>query len=492
MRDTNVIALPVAWRMRLSQWAVTSALVVAMGGLGVNLAHGQHAQGGPAGNPFGGGMQRPGGQPFGGPPAAGGNKKGANPKDLVPPVLKPAVELKIDPVKLPDDFVPPMDKDPRLTEEKPIALPDEMAKLKKEDGKFNTVLNRALRDDASKAIIRDGIRYRLAQMTLPENHKKDTLSKLYDLRVKLRDLLNGAGSAAKELKPAELLEFRRFIMAEFVKQATPLLDNNLYVRLQITILLGELELVQGVTGKVQAEAFTPAFDPLVKAIADEKQPESVKVLAVNGLTRILKIGTPNVNERTKIAEAIIAELSNTKRPNTKSHPWYQMRLVGALGFAALDQLKQPIIVTALKDVMGDSTRSWAVRTEAAKSLGRTPIPPAANPPSVILAIAKMTAELTKEAQAKPKDPQWKGAFWKAYLAFVPADATDVDATKANKAGLNNNAAISAAAKPVYNLIVPLVRAVLSGQALNATDVQALDAWIKSNTPANPPAGNTSG
>ena len=382
---------------------------------------------------------------------------------------------------LPPDYLPPRVKDPLTELDMPIALPDELAKLKSEDGKFQPVLNKAQSDDAGKTVIRNGIRYRLAQMCQSENLKTENLHKLYELRVKLRSYLNNAGSAAKELKPDELKKFRLFVMQEFTKQAAALLDNNLYVREQIVILMGELELVQENTQKaVLVEAFTPALDPLVKAILDPQQSESVKLLAVNALTRILKIGTPNVNERTRIAEAMIAELA---KPGT--HWWYQMRLVGALGAVALDQLKQPIVVTALKDIVGDPKRAWSVRAEAAKSLGRVPLPPASDPPSVVRAVADLALQLAKAAQQKPKDPQWKSAFWKVYLAFMPLDAKDTDAAKAGKAGLLNNATVSAAARVPYGLIVPMVSSILKDQPLTAAQLSALEEWLKPAAPKVP-------
>lgn len=380
---------------------------------------------------------------------------------------------------LPADYVPPKEKDPLFDLDMPIALPDELVRLKNEDVKFQPVLNKALSDEASKTVIRNGIRYRLAQMCQAENFKTENLHKLYDMRVKLRSYLNNAGSAAKDLKPNDLRNFRLFVMQEFVKQATPLLENNLYVRVQIVFLMGELELVQENTQKaVSVEAFTPVLDPLVKAILDPKQPESVKLVAVNALARVLKIGTPNVNERTRIAEAMIAELA---KPNT--HWWYQMRLAGALGTAVLDQGKQPIVVTALKGVVNDPKREWSVRTEAAMALGRVPLTPASDPSSVVRAIAELTLQLAKAAQQKPGDLKWKTEFWKVYLAFRPLNEKDKDAAKKEKAGLLNNVLAAGVAKPPYDLIVPMVSAMRNGERLTAAQIAALEAWVKDNTPA---------
>jgi len=404
--------------------------------------------------------------------------KGKTPPSNVPPKAA-AQALTIDPNTLPADYVPPKEKDELLVLYIPIALPDEMEKLKKEDGKFLPALNRALSDDASKTAIRNGIRYRLAQMCLEKNLQTENLRELSKLHVDLLRALNGAGAANRDLKPEALKEFRRFVMQEFVKQATPLLENNLYVRQQVVILMGELELVQEDTKKaVSVEAFTPAFDPLVKAVLDPKQHESVKLLAVNMLARILKIGTPNVNERTRIADAMIAELA---KPGT--YWWYQMRLAGALGTVVLDQGKQPIVVAALKGVVNDPKREWSVRTEAAMALGRVPLTPASDPASVVRAIAELALQLAKAAQQKPDDLKWKSEFWKVYLAFWPLNEKDKDAAKTGKAGLLNNALAASLAKPPYGLIVPMVNATRKGDRLTAAQISALEAWVKANAPA---------
>ena len=209
--------------------------------------------------------------------------------------------------------------------------------------------------------------------------------------------------------------------------------------------------------------------------------------AVNGLVRILRLGNPPVLVRTKIAEGLVAELKNKK-----AHPWYQMRLAGALGSVDIDldqARKEPFVVNILKLVMADSERTWSVRAEAAKSLGRVPLPPAVNPPSVTRAVAAFALQLATAAQQspqqKPDDPKWRGEFIKLYLAFQPLDANDLMANKTAKAGLLNNPA--AAAKAAYDLIVPLVAAILHGQRLTAQQVSALQTYVSPSPPENNPA-----
>ncbi|MBM4076257.1 MAG: hypothetical protein FJ267_11530, partial [Planctomycetes bacterium] len=126
----------------------------------------------------------------------------------------PPAPLVIDSETLPPDYVSPGDKDPLLLIDQPLVTPDELEQLKKEDRKFGPAINKASMDDASKAAIRNGIRYRLAQFCLKENLEPENFKKLTALHVALRRDLNNAGLAAKDLKPDALRENRRFVMQE--------------------------------------------------------------------------------------------------------------------------------------------------------------------------------------------------------------------------------------------------------------------------------------
>ena len=415
-----------------------------------------------------------------GPPGSGQqiqNIPGAsNPKAL----KGPPQELKIDSETLPPKFAPPAIRDEVMDIDQPLAMKDEIDKLKKDLAKYQTTLRTARSTEADKTLIRNGIRYRLALMCLKQNRLE--LSKLHeDL---LRDLFSAA-VAPEQSNAANVKAFRQLVLQELVKQAVPLLTTqNFYVRLHIAMLLGELNLTEENSKlALKLEPFAPACEPLVQVILAADQPEGVKVVAVNGLGRILRLGNPNITIRTKVAQALVSELKNKN-----SHSWYQMRLATALAVVDVDlDQGKPFVVDVLKDVLADDARTWAVRAEAAKSLGRIPIPSAANPPAIVRAVAEFTLKLAKAAQQAPQtkgdESKWKGEFFKVYLAFQPLDANDMTADKKSKAGLLNN--LAAGAKPAYDRIVPLVAAILNAQRLTVQQVQSLEDWL--NPPgANPP------
>lgn len=454
------------------------------------LGQGAHAQGqpgsGPAGAPRGPGMgpvMGPGMLPGG----MGNQPTRPIPGQANPNAIKgPATELKIDSVTLPKGFAPPATKSEIMDLDQPLAMQDEIDKLKKDLAKYQTILRTAKSTDADKALIRNGIRYRLALMCLKKNRLE--LSKLHE---DLTRDLNSAASAPETANATAIRSFRQLVMQEIVSQAGPLLFTQpFHVRLHLVLLLSELNITEEAPKfALKQEAYAPVCDLLVQVISSPEQPEGVKIAATNGLARNLRLGNANVTVRTKVAQALVAELSNKK-----AHSWYQMRLAAALSAMDVDLVQgKPLVVDILKAVLADDEREFIVRAEAAKSLGRVPLPAACNPPSIPKAVAAFTLKLAKAAQQSPQtkgeEAKWKGEFFRVYLAFQQFDNNDLMADKKSKAGLLNNP--QAAAKPSYDLIVPLVAAILQAQRLTVQQVQALEAFVKPTEQA-PPEKPTAG
>lgn len=396
----------------------------------------------------------------------------------------PATELKIDSVTLPENFAPPAAKSEVMELDQPLAMKDEIDKLKKDLAKYQTILRTAKASDAEKALVKNGLRYRLALMCLKQNRTE--LSKLHE---DLTRDLNSAASAPETANANAIKNFRQMVLQELVNQITPLLTTQpFHVRLHLVLLLSELNLTEeNPRFALKQEAFTPATAPLLLVVSSADQPEGVKIVAANGLARNLRLGTANIGLRVQIAQALVAELENKK-----SHPWYQMRLASALGAVDVDLVQgKPIIVDILKAVMADNQRTWSVRAEAAKSLGRVTLPAASNPPTVTRAVAAFALELAKAAQQSPQtkadESKWKSEFFKVYLAFQQVDANDLQADRKTKAGLLNNP--QATARQAYELIVPLVSAILHGQRLTVQQIQALETFVKPGAAPMQPAQN---
>lgn len=363
--------------------------------------------------------------------------------------------------------------------EQPIATPDEIESLKRSVNAFKSALNKGeAAGAAGKDLIRKGIRYRLALMTLKAN--RDQIGTFReDLTVRE---LQSAGRLLR--KADETTEFRRLVMQEVVDQCRELLQNNLYVRIQAALILGELNLTEADPKKgLTTVGFGPAIDPLVDVILDPNQPESVKIVAVNGIYRQLRTSQPEAKLKIKLADALVKEFSRND-----THFWYQWRLAAAMSAldVSLDFNREPFVANALIQAVGDEKRQWIVRAEAAYALGRVPLEASVNYDRLLFSIGQMAHGLGVARNADDKGTgslDWARCFRQLYLAFQQLDAKDMTADGKLKAGLLNRPTNQAPTRELYQQLLPLINAGLNGEKIPDPALAALDAWVKKNTPA---------
>lgn len=450
-------------------------------GMGMPAAGGHGMPGGAGGPMPGAGMpgMAPGMGPGMGMPGAGGSAAkgdGRRPlKDLN--VLKSDPS---DPATLPPGFQPLAEEHELIQLDLPLLTAQQLADLRKIEDKYKKALNKGVLDDAAKKLIRDGVRYRLAQLTVKENREKKL--NLHELREMLLRDLQFAGKLLD--KPDEVRTFRGFVLQEIVAQAAPLLQNNLYVRLQIVILLGELNLTdEDPRRNLQTVAFAPAAAPLAEVLRDAKQPEALKVAAVRSLTRVLRMSAPDVVLKLQIAQTLVDEFSADR----STHWWYQMRLAEALASVdvAKDRNQKPFVVSALTSAVVDSQRHWLVRAESARSLGRVPFDASVDIPQVMGAIGVLALDLTKGQIERPQDDlYWRPAFTRLYLAFQASDPTDRDALKKNPGGLLGNSTTANQSKELYSLVIPICRNVLRNEPVSSDAMKSLQDWVDRRRPAS--------
>ncbi len=415
------------------------------------------------------------------------NKKGAAGKTATTPGGKSTPQQKpvpatnpgdtaVDPVTgLPKDYKVPPEKPDVMIENEPLVTPEELTELKKSLNAYKKALNATgSLTDEQKTAVRKGIKYRLALVC-----EKENLQKLHQFRedLSVRDL-----QLAGKLQPAaDVRNFRKFILTEIVKQADALLKKNLYVRIQAVTLVGELDLTEADTQRnLKLEAHADGLPLLAKVLADPEQPLAVKIAATRSIVRLLRYGVPSVPIKHEVANAVVAELKDSKK-----FFWYQLRLVEALSLLdnALDlQNRKPFIVDTLRMVMNDPERDWQVRAMAARSLGRVPFDPAVSPPAVIGEVAVFARDMAKAAQQQPKNPIWKTNFWFLYLAFNAQDGTDQDAARRGRGGFRNNALTASLSEPVYQLVLPIVNKLFADQPVTVELIKGLDDWVQKNKP----------
>ena len=417
-----------------------------------------------------------GGAPAGTKPAAPGNPKTAPASDANTPAVPP--------LELPADYTPPKAEPDALTQFNELIGPADIQQWGKIKNKYSSALRNGAPTAADKALITEGLKYRLYIMTM-----KDQVRQLSERRMEL--VATDLQQAGRIMKADEVKAFRRSVLEQLVTLATPLLKNNYHVRYHIATLLGELDLLPDDTVKgFKHETYPQAAEPLVSVLADPEQPSAVKIAAARSLIRIVRFGDVPVDLRHKIATAAVNELAKAD-----TYPWYQMRLCELLSTVDVSidlQTRQPFVVNMLRSVVRDSKRDFRTRAEAARALGRVPLDGQVDISAMMRDISQFALELATAAQQSPKDPKWKLCFFTLYGAYKPADASDTDATKKALGGLMNNTQAATIAQQSYKLIVPMVNAVLNDQAVSVPDVQALQAWLQQNAPATGGTGNVGG
>ncbi|MBC7818519.1 MAG: hypothetical protein IAG10_16655, partial [Planctomycetaceae bacterium] len=309
---------------------------------------------------------------------------------------------------------------------------DEQKFRKDKDGDkaFLEALKSSALTDNEKKIIDNGAKYWVYRFTMKKYYEEETPKKadklapvkkgepprerLHDLRKRLLDVVRNNA----KITPVA----REYFLRQVTEHSAELLDNNLVVRQNILLLLGQLPLDNGIIGKgIEPAPYVPAYTVLLKVIKDEKQHEVLKITALTGLLRICRLGLAsadpaNDKKRAEIAMALVPELA---KKNT--HWWYQFRLAECLGAAGVTfdpaNKNNPIVLQTLAEVVADKGRHLQARCEAARAIGRLPLDSTLNMTPVLFEIVKLGNDMVQAYNANPKKDSWANYFITLYLAF---------------------------------------------------------------------------
>jgi len=318
---------------------------------------------------------------------------------------------------------PPPAASTPLSINKQLITETEAKELKsREMRKLETVIRKG-KLAGNEAAIKKWVRLSVYVMTLKKH--RDEVRIHADLK-KMMDIVRRAGyQAANE---ADKLPIRKFLCEEIAKRCEDLLDNQLAVRLQAVTALYQLNILERDprSGRKTAIAYAPAGLALVKILQDPKQHIGVKLIAVQGMTRISRTGNVSygmtISLSRKIGNAVLAELQKKK-----THYKYQVRLAESLGALRLayDSRNQPIYVDGLCRAMIDQKRHPEVRAMAAEALGVAKFSTGISNPQVRALIAheilRTTHEIAGKYNASLKNgvsgTNWKTSFLRLYFAF---------------------------------------------------------------------------
>ncbi len=224
-------------------------------------------------------------------------------------------------------------------------------------------------------ILNEGAKIRVGRMTLKSsrNNMKKIRSEVYG------EIHTFAAPGSKN---------RDVALKAVVKEAKKALDGNFQVRLQVLLMLSELELAPANPNKkppLDATAFPETLSVFLEVIANLNQPEGVRVMAANCAEKVLadkillKEGPLSTNnpakERTEAARSLITAI----KAQTATSASYQKALISAVGHISMPSIadaggtQKPEVQTLLADIIKDSKRPTSVRAWTIKVLGTYPL-----------------------------------------------------------------------------------------------------------------------
>lgn len=363
---------------------------------------------------------------------------------------------------------------------------------------FQEALKSSTLTDNDKKSIETGAKYWVYRFTMKKYYEEETPKKadklapakkgeapkerLHNLRKNLIDVVRNNA----KITPVA----REYFLKQVTKLSEDLLDNNLVVRQNILLLLGQLPLDNGNIAKgIEPTPYVPAYTVLLKVIKDEKQHEAAKVSALIGLLRICRLGLAaadpvNDKKRAEIAMALVPELAKKD-----THWWYQFRLAECVGAAGVTfdpgNKNNPIVLQTLAEVVADKKRHWQPRCEAARAIGRLPLDNTLNMTPVLFEIVKLGYDMAQGYNAKLKGDSWVNYFFTLYMAFKAERPDSHIAGGKRKPGLLE-ALPPKEVKDVYEHVLQMLEHLRDnpGKPYSAEQLDGIDTWLKNHAPTN--------
>jgi hypothetical protein len=332
---------------------------------------------------------------------------------------------------------------------------------------------------ADLKIVQDMLAYNLFRATDPEFVLNPA-----NMQGLLQDMENDIARCGKQIgNAAKKSSARKRYFTEVLAVTRQLLQNNLDSRIAAVNILRMLYDVHP-PAPAKATLFAGALPELLTVLADNEQPDSVKVAAANSVRNVLRNCDVTPADQELICDAIDAAMT---RPC--SEPAYQIGLLDVLfGITSPRRVVGAPEPTALKvfaKILDDEKRPIEVRCHAALGAGRGAYDARVNFDPFAYRIAELTLETgVLFSLAKDGDQKWVGCGFDLFFAFRPLEKAEGDKGLMNRAP---RSALVAGAAPLVIKTAPII--IENGRTgIPLEDLNALKAWI--HDPANHPASGT--
>ncbi len=283
-----------------------------------------------------------------------------------------------------------------------------------------------------------------------------------------------------------------FLLENSLRLAGTLLKNQPpNVQYSATLLAARLNAKTADQNKrIPAQPYPASQKFLMGVMLDEQMPISARIIAVNGLNRLMRDGDISTVEKSNIGVALADALRKQKIENPLARKWYRWKIVEALGNTGRYEETgyRPVMIDALMSVIVNRQDDWEVRAAAARAASQLPLDGKVNIELVNYEIVRLLAELATAYNASDRTPPstWKWAFDSIYLAYKSPTKVDQDE---KHWGLMHLTAPRGREQiqSAYKVVLKVVKPVMEAQVLapvNAADLKGLNDWLANNKVAD--------
>lgn len=331
-------------------------------------------------------------------------------------------------------------------------------------------------------ILRAGLNYRVFQLSEQsiQQNQIDLENALKTIRREISQAGSGINNAQQQL------QFRELMFKEMLPLLRQLLKNNLIARSCAIEILPDMEVVRnGPQGRITM--FDQVDDVLVEVLNDPKQPNAIKLRALNSITNYLQKLNAIPQIQMSFAKAIDAQL---KLPYT-SVPYQEFLLVALEEITAAREVvapKRPLVFETAVSVMQDPKRNLGIRCHAAAVLGRAGSDAQINMEPLAWAVADLTGEvgatMFKGGNAKPFTWNFCGYhLFRAYRHWDPKE--EEGGSPGYPKGFLNRDARSDMIRSAWEAAAPVIVGLVEENRGTVTKgFLGLAKWLEGNAPTN--------
>ena len=325
--------------------------------------------------------------------------------------------------------------------------------------------------------LQDGLRWEIYKATDPAYKTNQPGFQALNKRLR-QNILYIAGQGIGGRREKE--EFRELVCSQALVFLKDLLSNNFLARSLAIELMPALETN---TDARQRRILDAAADALIEVLADEQQPDAIKLRAAESIALYLENVDPGAQIEIRFALAIQEELKSSLPADA-----YQLHLIEALSRirAAREVIgvnQRAVVLDSLVAALQDADRAPVVRCSAAGALGSAGIDQRIALEPLAWKVAQLSAQMGAAYNKKPKYDFWGKCSLELFLAFHHKE--EPPRGEQPEDGMLNRAARSELVRNAYAHVLPICREILdSPSSIDAAIINAAASWTEQNQPSD--------